>query len=133
MSVIEHVEHALLDGAVQGAEIDDEAGLLVRGSRHPDPQSIVMSVTGQVGAGAEVAAVLFLGPLGTPVEMAGAESIAADEADHASGSRQERTASGRGRRRVAAPEVGPTGDVDHRSRRVVAGEEKLDRTGDVVG
>src|SRR5262249_43382618 len=81
MLVVEPVDHHPSDPRVELAEVGDEGGLGIEPAAHRDEQPVVVAVPRQVGALAEAGPILLLAPLRSPVEMAGAEAIAALEPD----------------------------------------------------
>src|SRR6185312_3935462 len=83
--VVQPLDHPLANEAVEPAKIDDEAGHRVDLSLNADPQAVVVSVPRQIGALAEPPPVLLFAPIGTAVQVAGAETVAALQDDlHAS-------------------------------------------------
>jgi hypothetical protein len=79
--VVQRLHHPGGDQGVQGPQVDHEAGGLVHLSLDGHEEPVIVAVAREVGALAEAGAVLLLAPLGTTVEMAGAEAVAPFETD----------------------------------------------------
>src|SRR4051812_26258601 len=79
--VVQTLDHPLLDQRVERSEVDHEAGRGVDLPAHRHVQAVVVAVPRQVGALAEAGPVLGLAPVRAPVQVAGAETVAALEGD----------------------------------------------------
>src|SRR5436305_159028 len=79
--MVEPLDDLIPDQGVERAEVDHEAGPRIDLAAHGHEQVVVVAVPRQVGAFAEAGPVLGLAPVGTAVEMAGAEAVPAFEGD----------------------------------------------------
>lgn len=71
--MVEGLQHGLVNQRIELSQIDEKPGLRIHRSGHTHPESIIVAVSGEVGALAEPASILFFAPFGPSIEVAGAE------------------------------------------------------------